>query len=45
MALVVHLALDLEEVVLGVVEQHEPARPHARDLAAQLGADRAAGAR
>ncbi len=38
------LALDLEQVVLGVVEQHEPLGPHARDLAAQLGADRAAGA-
>ena len=36
------LARDLEQVVLGVVEQDEPARPHARDLAAQLGADRAA---
>ena len=36
------LALDLEQVVLGVVEQDEPARPDARDLAAQLGADRAA---
>ena len=39
------LARDLEQVVLGVVEQHEPARAHARDLAAELGADRAAGAR
>ena len=38
------LALDLEQVVLGVVEQDEPARADARDLAAQLGADRAAGA-
>ena len=38
------LALDLEEVVLGVVEQDQPARADARDLAAQLGADRAAGA-
>ena len=39
------LARDLEEVVLGVVDQHEPARPHAGDLARELGADRAAGAR
>src|SRR5205085_5691339 len=39
------LATDLEEVVLGVVEQDEPARRHAGDLAAELGADRAAGAR
>ena len=38
------LALDLEQVVLGVVEQDQPRGPHARDLAAQLGADRAAGA-
>ena len=34
-----------EQVVLGVVEQDELARADARDLAAQLGADRAAGAR
>ena len=39
------LAADLEQVVLGVVEQDELARADARDLAAQLGADRAAGAR
>ena len=38
------LALDLEQVVLGVVEQDEPARAHARDLAAQLRSDRPAGA-
>ena len=38
------LALDLEQVVLGVVEQDQLARADARDLAAQLGADRAAGA-
>ena len=38
------LAPDREEVVLGVVEQHQLARADARDLAAQLGADRAAGA-
>ncbi len=43
-ALVDHLALDLEEVVLGVVEHHQQARPDAGDLAAELGADRAAGA-
>ena len=38
------LAADLEQVVLGVVEQDQLARAHARDLAAELGADRAAGA-
>ena len=36
------LAIDLEEVVLGVVGQHEPADLHAHELAAELGADRAA---
>ena len=41
-ALADELALDLEQVRLAVVEQHEPARVHARDLAAQLGADRPA---
>ena len=44
-ALVLQLALDLEQVVLGVVHQHDLVRLHARDLPAQLGADRAAGAR
>ena len=44
MAVVLELALDAEEVVLGVVDEHEPPRRDARDLAAQLGADRAAGA-
>ena len=44
-ALVLQLALDLEEVVLGVVDEHDLVRLHARDLAAQLRADRAAGAR
>ena len=44
MAVVLELALDLEEVVLGVVEQDEPARRDARDLARELLADRAAGA-
>ncbi len=39
------LALDLEEVVLGVVEEDQEARSHARDLAAELRADRTAGAR
>ena len=39
-----HLAVDREEVVLGVVEQHEQPRAHAGDLARELGADRAAGA-
>ena len=43
-AVVLELALDAEEVLLGVVDEHEPPRRHARDLAAQLGADRAAGA-
>ena len=43
-AVVLELAADLEQVVLGVVDQHEPLRPDARDLAAELGADRAAGA-
>ncbi len=38
------LAVDLEEVVLGVVGHHEPADLHAHELAAELGADRAAGA-
>ena len=37
-----HLALDLEEVVLGVVEQDQQARAHLRDLSRELGADRAA---
>ena len=44
MTLADQLALDVEEVVLGVIEQHEQPRAHARDLPAQLGADRAAGA-
>jgi hypothetical protein len=48
-ALVEQLALDFEEVVLGVIEQHEltaaPPTHHASDLAAELSADRAAGAR
>ncbi len=39
-----HLTIDLEQVVLGVVEQHEQLRAHAGDLAHELGADRAAGA-
>ena len=43
-ALVLELALDREQVVLGVVDEHDPPRADARDLAAQLGADRAAGA-
>ena len=38
------LAVDLEEVVLGVVEHHQQPRADPGDLAAQLGADRAAGA-
>ena len=44
-ALVDELALDLEQPGLGVVDEHEPRRADARDLAAELGADRAAGAR
>ena len=43
-AVVLELALDAEEVVLGVVDEDQPPRRDARDLAAQLGADRAAGA-
>ena len=42
--LVLEVAADLEQVVLGVVDQDQPARLDAGDLAAQLGADRAAGA-
>ena len=45
LALVHELALDLEETRLTVVHEHQPRRPHARDLAAQLRPDRAAGAR
>ena len=41
-ALVHELALDLEQARLAVVDEHEPGRAHARDLAAELGADRAA---
>ena len=44
-AVVLELALDREEVVLGVVEEDEPARRDARDLARELLADRAARAR
>ncbi len=43
-AILLELAQDLEQVVLGVVDQDEPARAHPGDLAAQLAADRAAGA-
>ena len=43
-ALLLELAADLEQRVLGVLDEHQPARPHARDLARELGADRAAGA-
>ncbi len=39
------LAVDLEEVVLGVVDHDEPADLHAHELAAELGADRAARSR
>src|SRR4051812_32187321 len=41
-AVVLELALDAEQVLLGVVDEHEPSRRHARDLAAELGADRPA---
>jgi hypothetical protein len=44
-ALLDELALDLEERRLRRVDEHEPRRLHARDLAAELGADRTAGAR
>ena len=44
MTLLDHLAVDLEEVVLGVVEHHQQPRLDLGDLAAELGADRAAGA-
>ena len=40
-AVLLELAADLEQVVLGVVDEHQAARAHAGDLAAQLGADRA----
>ena len=43
-AILLELAPDLEQVVLGVVDEHQPVRPDAGDLPAQLGADRAAGA-
>ena len=43
-AILLELAQDAEQVVLGVVDEHELARGHAGDLPAQLGADRAAGA-
>jgi hypothetical protein len=44
-AVVLELALDPEEVVLGVVEEDQAPRRDARDLAAQLRPDRTAGAR
>ena len=44
-AVVLELAPDLEQAVLGVLDQHEPLGADARDLAAELRADRAAGAR
>ena len=43
-ALLLELARDLEQVVLGVVDEHELLRADARDLAAELRADRSAGA-
>ena len=44
LALVDELALDLEERRLGLVDEHEPRGAEARELPAELGADRAAGA-
>ena len=44
-ALADELPVDLEQSRLGVVDQHEPGGPEAGELAAELGADRAAGAR
>ncbi len=44
-AALVQRPLDLEQVVLGVVDQHQPVRREAADLAAQLRADGAAGTR
>ena len=41
-AVLLELADDLEQVVLGVVEQHQPAGSHPGDLPAQLRADRTA---
>ena len=41
-ALLLELAADLEQRVLRVVDQHQQLRPDPGDLAAQLGADRAA---
>ena len=41
-ALAHELALDVEERSLRVLDEHEPRRPDARDLTAELGADRAA---
>ena len=43
-AVVLELALDAEEVVLRVVDEDEPPRRDAGDLAAELRADRPAGA-
>ncbi len=43
-ALILELALDREEVVLGVVDEDHAVRLDAGDLAAELRADRAAGA-
>ncbi len=42
-AILLELASDLEQVVLGVVDEDQPRGPDARDLPAQLRADRAAG--
>ena len=41
-ALAHELALDVEERSLRMLDEHEPRRPDARDLTAELGADRAA---
>src|SRR2546430_11033303 len=45
MAILLELAQDLEQVVLGVVDQHQPPRSDPRDLPAQLRADRPASSR
>ncbi len=44
LALVDELALDVEEGAFALVDEDDPLRVGARDLAAELGADRAAGA-
>ena len=43
-AVLLELAHDLEQVVLGMVDEHQAPGVHARDLPAQLAADRPSGA-